>query len=137
MTCILFERLDRFIFDDSLLEKNLKMFRTSLCVALTLALAACVTSQVWATPAASKTETTLTLKVLDCESCAKKVAAKLSEVRGVSDVKTDIKSKTAIVVPKGDATLSPLELWEAVEKAGKVPVKLEGPSGTFTSKPKK
>ena len=47
------------------------------------------------------------------------------------------KSKTAIVVPKGDATLSPLQLWEAVEKAGKVPVKLEGPSGTFTSKPKK
>ena len=46
-------------------------------------------------------------------------------------------SKTAIVVPKGDATLSPLELWEAIEKAGKVPVKLEGPSGTFTSKPKK
>lgn len=118
-------------------ERNLKMYRTSVCVALTIALAACVTSQVWAATGESTTKTTITLKVLDCESCAKKVATKLSEVRGVSDVKTDIKSKTAIVVPKGDATLSPLQLWEAVENAGKVPVKLEGPSGTFTSKPKK
>jgi Cu+-exporting ATPase len=119
-----------------MLERNLKMYRTSLCVALTFALAACVTSQVWAAPAASTTQTTITLKVLTCESCAKKVAAKLSEVRGVGDVKMDVKSKTAVVVPKGDATLSPLQLWEAIEKAGKVPVKLEGPSGTFTSRPK-
>lgn len=119
-----------------MLERNLKMYRTSLCVALTFALAACVTSQSWAA-AASKTKTTITLKVLTCESCAKKLAAKLLKVRGVGKVKTNVKSKTAIVVPKGDATLSPLQLWEAVEKAGKVPVKLKGPSGTFTSKPKK
>lgn len=118
-------------------ERNLKMYRTSVCVALTIALAACVTSQVWAATGESTTKTTITLKALDCESCAKKVAAKLSEVRGVGDVTTEVKSKTAIVVPKDDETLSPLQLWEAVEKADKVPVKLEGPSGTFTSKPKK
>ena len=120
-----------------MLERNLKMCRTSLCVALTFALAASVTSRVRAALGESTTKTTITLKVLDCESCAKKVATKLSEVRGVGDVTTDVKSKTAIVVPKGEATLSPLQLWEGVEKAGKVPVKLEGPSGTFTSKPKK
>ena len=112
------------------------MCRTSLCLALTLALAVCMTAPSRAATtinaAASNAKTTITLKVLTCESCAKKVAAKLSEVAGVGDVK----SKTAIVVPKGDATLSPLKLWEAIEKAGKEPVKLEGPSGTFTSKPK-
>ncbi|EMI23089.1 Heavy metal transport/detoxification protein domain protein [Rhodopirellula europaea SH398] len=85
---------------------------------------------------ASTTKTTITLKVLTCENCAKKVAAKLNEVPGVESVKTDVESKTAIVVPKGSATLSPLQLWEAIEKAGKEPVKLVGPSGTFTSKPK-
>ncbi|QDV85356.1 heavy-metal-associated domain-containing protein [Stieleria magnilauensis] len=120
------------------------MFRTSLCLALTFALAVCMTAPSRAATtintATSTAKTTITLKVLTCESCAKKVATKLTEVPGVggvkTDVKTDVKSKTAIVVPKGDAILSPLKLWEAIEKAGKEPVKLEGPSGTFTSKPK-
>ena len=112
-----------------------------MCLALTFALAVCMTAPsraATATNAGAKTaKTTITLKVLTCESCAKKLAAKLAEVAGVGGVKTDVKSKTAIVVPKGDATLSPLKLWEAIEKAGKEPVKLEGPSGKFTSKPKK
>lgn len=110
------------------------MYRTSLCLALTFAFAVCLTSQSWAANAAAKT--TVTLKVLTCESCAKKVAAKLFGVPGVGDVQTDVKTKSAIIVPKGGATLSPRQLWEAIEKAGKSPVKLEGPSGTFTSKPK-
>lgn len=112
------------------------MYRISLCLAMSIAFVVAASSQMTAAPAASKSTTTITLKALDCESCAKKVAAKLSEVRGVGDVKADIKSKTAIVTPKGNANLSPLQLWEAIEKAGKEPVKLEGPSGTFTSKPK-
>ncbi|MCR9208096.1 MULTISPECIES: heavy-metal-associated domain-containing protein [Rhodopirellula] len=118
------------------------MYRTPLCLTLTFVLAVCMTAQSRVANAAdavgaSTTKTTITLKVLTCESCAKKVAAKLSAVSGVGGVKTDVKSKTAIVVPKGSATLSPLQLWEAIEKAGKEPVKLEGPSGTYTSKPKK
>ena len=115
------------------------MYRTSLCLALTFAFAVCMTAQsrVANAAGASTTKTTITLKVLTCENCAKKVAAKLNEVPGVESVKTDVESKTAIVVPKGSATLSPLQLWEAIEKAGKEPVKLEGPSGTYTSKPKK
>ena len=81
-------------------------------------------------------KTTITLQVLTCESCAKKVAAQLSKLRGVGSVQMDVKSKTAVVVPRDNATLSPLQLWEAIEKAGKTPIKLEGPSGTFTSKPR-
>lgn len=114
------------------------MYRTSLCLALAFALAVCMTAKNRVANAAdaSKTKTTITLKVLTCENCAKMVAAKLNEVPGVGSVKTDVKSKTAIVVPKSSATPSPLKLWEAIEKAGKEPVKLVGPSGTFTSKPK-
>ena len=89
-----------------------------------------------ATVAVDSGKTVITLKVLTCESCAKKVAAQLKEVAGVSDVKMDVKSKTASVVAKSNATPSPKKLWEAVEKAGKVPVKLAGPSGTFMAKPK-
>ncbi len=118
------------------------MYRISLCLALTFAAAICMKAQSRVANAAdavgaSTTQTTITLKVLTCENCAKKVAAKLTEVSGVGDVKMDVKSKTATVTPKSSATPSPLQMWEAIEKAGKEPVKLEGPSGTFTSKPKK
>ena len=112
------------------------MYRLLTCVALAVAVYS--TSPAWAsdTVGAVTNKTTITLQVLTCEGCAKKVAAELSEVPGVGSVKTDVKSKTATVIPKGNVTLSPLQLWEAVEKAGKTPVKLTGPSGTFTSKPK-
>lgn len=110
------------------------MYRAYLCIALTCAFVACLTSQ---TRAANPTmKTTITLEVLSCEGCAKKVATKLLEIRGVANVKTDLKTKSATVIPKAEASLSPRQLWEAVEKAGKKPIKLQGPSGTFTSKPK-
>ena len=109
-----------------------------MCFALTLAFATNSMNVSWAaSDAASITKTTITLKVLSCEGCAKRVREKLSSVSGVGDVKTDLKTKSAIIVPKRDATPSPKLLWEAIEKAGKTPVKLVGPSGTFTSKPKK
>lgn len=114
------------------------MYRTAMCFALTLAFAASSLNVSWAaTDAKTPTKTTITLKVLSCEGCAKRVREKLTAVNGVGDVKTDLKTKSATVSPKRDATPSPKQLWEAIEKAGKTPVKLVGPSGTFTSKPKK
>ncbi len=86
--------------------------------------------------ASERLTTTITLKVLTCESCAKKVAQSLSQVSGVASVKTDVTSKSAVVTPKTGKSLSPAALWEAVERAGKQPVKLVGPNGSFTSKPK-
>ena len=85
--------------------------------------------------AAESTLTTITVSKMDCPSCAKKVAAALEKVSGVSSVKTDTKSGTAVVTPKKGAGLSPRALWDAVEKVGKQPTKLVGPKGTFTSKP--
>lgn len=111
------------------------MYRTTVCITLTLAIALCISTRSPAATSEKSTTTTITLKVLSCESCAQRVREKLSSVRGVGEVKTDLKTKTATIVPKRDAKLSPRQLWEAVEEAGKKPLKLVGPSGTFTTKP--
>src|SRR5262249_46872441 len=87
----------------------------------------------WADP---PTLTRITIADLHCNGCAKRVADQLAEVPGVDKVQTDVKSRTATVLPRPQTTVSPGALWEAVEKADKTPVKLQGPSGTFTAKPK-
>ncbi|MCA9070114.1 MAG: heavy-metal-associated domain-containing protein [Planctomycetaceae bacterium] len=101
-----------------------------------LALMVVTVSTTQAATASERETTTITLQVLQCESCAKKVAQSLYQVPGVASVKTDVKTKSARVLPKSGSTPSPRLLWEAVERAGKQPVKLTGPSGTFTSKPR-
>lgn len=90
-----------------------------------------VGTSVWAASPA----TLISIGDLECQGCAKKVAAQLSAVPGVAAVQPNVPAKTASVMPKPNTVLSPRALWEAVEKAGKQPVKLEGPSGTFTAKP--
>lgn len=86
----------------------------------------------WATETAA---TTITVSDLHCAGCAKKVGTKLTEIKGVAKVEYDVEHKILVVTPKADTVLSPKALWQAVKKAGKTPEKLEGPSGTFTSKP--
>lgn len=78
----------------------------------------------------------LTLKDLDCPSCAKKLAAKLVQVPGVAEVKTDLDTRAAAIRPQPNRQVSPRALWDMAEKAGFEPVKLEAPDGTFTEKPK-
>lgn len=80
--------------------------------------------------------TVLTVKGMHCAGCAKKIAGKLTAVPGVEQVKADVPKSFFVVTPAGDESPSPKALWEAVEKAGYAAVKLEGPSGTFTKKPK-
>lgn len=50
-------------------------------------------------------------------------------------VETDVKAKTLTVTPRAQVVVSPKALWEAVEKGGDAPKKLEGPNGTYTNKP--
>lgn len=87
--------------------------------------------------AAEPAATTITIPSMDCMACAKKIANKVYEVPGVKEVRVDLMAKTLLVTPKAQATLSPLGLWDAVETAKEAPSKLVGPSGTFTSKPKR
>jgi copper chaperone CopZ len=77
----------------------------------------------------------LTIPEMDCGHCAKKITAKLTAVVGVAATKVDLEAKTVTITPKGQAALSPKALWEASEKAGFKPTKLEGPQGVFTAKP--
>lgn len=73
---------------------------------------------------------------MHCAGCAKKIAARLYTVRGVKEVRVDLEKKTLFVTPQPNAALSPRAVWEAVEKADDVPIRLAGPQGTFTEKPR-
>lgn len=90
-------------------------------------------SALWA---ADPAPTKITLTDLHCQGCVKKVTAQLVEVKGVAKVQADLETRTLTITPKAQTVLSPRALWDAVEKAKKEPTKLEGPSGTFTAKPK-
>jgi len=80
--------------------------------------------------------TTIAVGDLDCLGCAKKCAKHLYAVAGVAKVEANVEAKTITITPKPQTALSPLALWTAIEKGGKTPSKLNGPSGTFTAKPK-
>jgi len=78
--------------------------------------------------------TTITIN-LDNEKCVGRITASLREVPNVGAVSADVGKKTATVSPAGLRAPSPRALWEAVEKTGHAVVRLQGPQGTFTSKP--
>ncbi len=113
------------------------MHRFTLCFAITFGFATCMTSQSRADEDSQKGKTTITIEELACDCAVMAVTRMLTEITEVDKVKVDLKSKTAVVTPKAKATLSPIKLWEAIIEAGEKPVKLVGPSGTFTSKPRK
>lgn len=87
-----------------------------------------------AAPAADVT--VIAVEDMDCPSCAKKIVAKLNEVAGVAKVVADTKASKLSVTPKDKAAPSAKAMWEAVEKAGFKPTRLEGPAGKFTALPK-
>ena len=72
---------------------------------------------------------------MHCSNCAKKIARKLYTVSGVVKVQANVAKNYAVVTPQAGAQLSPRALWEAIEQAKFQPVKLQGPTGVFTSKP--
>jgi Cu+-exporting ATPase len=80
--------------------------------------------------------TTITIDGEMCGNCLKKLKLEIAVVSGVATVDGDVEKKTVTVQSKPRTSVSPKALWEAVEKAGKKPAKLTGPSGSFTSKPK-
>jgi copper chaperone CopZ len=78
---------------------------------------------------------TITVPDMHCLGCAKKMANQLYQVPGVAKVQASVETTSLIVTPKAQQIPSPRGLWEAVEKAGYRPSRLEGPNGTFTQKP--
>jgi copper chaperone CopZ len=85
--------------------------------------------------AANTPTTAIRVKDMHCEACAAKIRRGLFAVAGVVNVKTDVKTHVAVVMPQQSHQPSPRAMWEAVEKAGFQVVSLEGPGGMFTEKP--
>lgn len=79
--------------------------------------------------------TTITIPKMDCGGCAKKIATQLSAVPGVGQVNQNLDAFQLIVAPQPNVGVSPRLLWEAVEKAGYAPSKIESPYGNFAAKP--
>ena len=92
----------------------------------------------YATSSVQAAEPTLiTIRVADmhCATCARKIAGRLVTVPGVLQAKANPTTNIATVTPQKTKAPSPKALWEAVEKAGFKPLKIEGPLGTFEQKP--
>jgi copper chaperone CopZ len=86
-------------------------------------------------PPSASTQTVVTVREM-CGGCVKQITARLNTFPGIAKVECNIKTKSVTITPKPDVSLSPKSLWEALDEIGKTPVKLSGPGGTFTSKPK-
>ena len=89
-----------------------------------------------AADAADATTTDIEVEGMHCPACAKKIVARLMTVPGVADVQTEVTEGVLLVTPKPQKAPSARAMWEAVEKAGYKPIKLAGPGGVFTTKPK-
>jgi copper chaperone CopZ len=89
------------------------------------------------TPARAEQPEFIALHVDDihCSNCAKRLAAHLYTVPGVVQVKINVKSNLAFVVPQEQKDPSLKALWEAAQAAKMTPTKLVSRAGTFTSKP--
>ena len=103
---------------------------------LSIAIAAVVLTIASHASAAEPAWSSIEVRDMCCDGCAKKIAARLYAVRGVKEVRCDMDKKTLFVAPQQNAVLSPRAMWEAVEKAKDYPIRLAGPSGTFTEKPR-
>lgn len=106
-------------------------------IRLILALTVIQTICTSAVLAAKANPTVIYVKDMHCEACAKKIAGKLYGVAGVVSVKTHVKKGIAIVESEANKQASPKALWEAVEAAEFAPIKVAGPMGTYTEKPRR
>jgi copper chaperone CopZ len=73
---------------------------------------------------------------MHCDHCAKKIARKLYAVPGVVQVRADVPKNIAYVIPQQGKTVSPKQVWEAVESAGFPVARVVTPTETFTTKPR-
>lgn len=109
------------------------MLRTAkLCLALGMLLA--VGLDRWA-QAAEVQQTAIYVGDMHCKECARKIASRLYTVPGVVGVRASVQRNAAYVTPQTGKQPSPRALWEAIEAVDFKPVKLIGPTGTFTKKP--
>ena len=71
---------------------------------------------------------------LHCEGCAKKIAAQLYTIKGVTKVSVDMQRDTLLVKARSGTKLSPWQMAHAVTQAKERPVAVHGPHGTLAIK---
>jgi copper chaperone CopZ len=110
-----------------------KAERKSCCAA-----GGCCAADQPAQPAKSDAAATkISVDGMSCAGCAKTVGKAVAGVEGVETAVADVKTKTLTVTAKKGASPSPKAMWEAIEKAGYTPTRIEGAAGTFDKKPTK
>ena len=109
------------------------MFRILHAFVVTLTL---VSLAGWVQAASPVTYTTIHVHDMHCADCAKQIARKLYALPGVVEVRADVNKNIAYVVPQKDKSLAPKAMWEAVESAGFKVARLEGPQGSYSTKPR-
>lgn len=78
-----------------------------------------------------KYETAIFVTNMHCKTCARKISGKLFALKGVKEVRSDVKANLSIVINEPKAPLDPFKAWAAVQAAGFIPTKLIGPAGTY------
>ncbi len=116
--------------------KNMSRLTAFVTAALLLAWSAAAAGVARGEKEAPKAAATIHVEGMDCPTCAKKAAKALVAIKEVSSAAADVEKKIIVVVAKKDAKPSAKAMWEAVEKAGFTPTKIEGPDGTFEKKPR-
>lgn len=86
--------------------------------------------------AVEPTHTTISVEKMCCQGCAQKIASQLYVVKGVKEVRVNIEKKLVFVIPQQRKVVSPRSMWDAVVNGQDIPLRLAGPSGTFTTKPR-
>lgn len=109
----------------------MRVAKVSLMAVMAVALASFAVAQ---SPAPSSTS--ILVPKMHCKGCAQTMATELYKVPGVGKVLVKLETTTMIVHAKDGQAASPRGMWEAVERAGYQPTRLEGPNGVFTGKPK-
>lgn len=80
--------------------------------------------------------TVIELDTMQCDDCARAIASHLYQVPGVAGVSTNLDTKRVFIDPQQNIDPAPRAMWEAIESAGYEPIRLAGPFGVFTTKPR-
>ena len=79
--------------------------------------------------------TVVTVKKL-CPTCGAKIVQNLSKLPQVAEATMSVEQRTLRVRCTPGGSVSPRAVWETVERGGEQPVKIQCPTGTFTTKPR-
>ena len=71
---------------------------------------------------------------LHCKGCAKKIAAQLYAIKGVTKVSVDMQQESLFVEARPELKLSPWHIINAVAQAKERPLAIHGPHGKFEIK---